>query len=150
MAEQTFDVSTEAEVAEEEPQQNVPDDLERRVAEYEAVLAAMLGEDFNDVLDAGLVTRRDGTVSFTMPEDGATSDEGSADSKGSGSKGDDVPTPAQKQGGAKSSSSKRAPKALGSNKGQSKENMTSDKVAKMGPKEFREKRNEIFEATFNG
>ena len=48
--------------------------LQRMNVEYAAALRTLLGEDFDTVLDEGLVTRRDGTVVFVPPET-ATDDE---------------------------------------------------------------------------
>lgn len=58
------------------------DTLLRTVAEYGAALTALLGDDFEAVLDARLVTMRDGTVKFVTDEPSAAADADSESASG--------------------------------------------------------------------
>jgi len=62
--------------------------LQRMNVEYAAALRALLGEDFDDVLNEHVVTRRDGTVVFVPPET-ATNGDSDTPNEEESSEGDD-------------------------------------------------------------
>lgn len=125
--------------------------LAQTVQEYGAALTALLGEDYEDVLDKRLVRMRDGTVVFIGADQPAE-----GDAEGNAEAGDEAETETEPVGAA-SPEPKRAkpaaavtavtklPSAFAARQPAAEPELTMETVAGMAPSDFMKNRDKIYE-----
>lgn len=125
--------------------------LAQTVQEYGAALTALLGEDYEDVLDKRLVRMRDGTVVFIGAEQPGDAEGGDAEAEA----GDEAEAETEPVGAA-ASEPKRAkpaavtavtklPSAFAARQPAAEPELTMETVAGMAPSDFMKNRDKIYE-----